>query len=119
MKFLLLMYHTEGVFTAEEMPRERNRAVRTCHELHERRQYVAAAPLQPIDTARSVRVREGRTQVTDGPFAETKEQLGGYVLVDVPTIDEAVAIAAKFPAAERGTVEVRAIVELPGLPVAG
>jgi hypothetical protein len=119
MKYLLLMYHTEGVFTEEEMPRERGRAIKTCHELHERKQFVAAAPLLPIATARSVRVRDGRTQVTDGPFAETKEQLGGYVLVDAPTIDEAVAMAAKFPAAERGTVEVRAIVELPNLPVLG
>ena len=69
--------------------------------------------------AASVRVREGRRLVTDGPFAETREQLGGYFLVEARDLDEAIAIAARIPMARRGTVEVRPVIEIPGLPAEG
>jgi hypothetical protein len=92
-------------------------STRLAHQLEAAGQYLAAAPLQPTATATSVRVRNGKRAVTDGPFAETREQLGGYFLVEAPTIDEAIAIAACIPMARRGTVEVRPVVEIPGLPV--
>jgi hypothetical protein len=66
--------------------------------------------------ATSVRVREGKRLVTDGPFAETREQLGGYFLIDAKNLDEAISIAAKIPMARKGTVEVRPVIEIPGLP---
>lgn len=68
-----------------------------------------------METATSVRVRDGKKLVTDGPFAETREQLGGYYLIDAENLDEAIAIAGRIPAARKGTVEIRPIVELPGL----
>ncbi len=74
---------------------------------------VNGAPLEGTESAKTVRVRGGDTQLSDGPFAETKEILGGYYLVDVPTIDEAVALAAKMPNIESGTVEVRPVVVFP------
>ena len=73
-------------------------------------------PLQPTATATSVRVRQGKRFITDGPFAETREQLGGYFLIDAADLDEAVAIAARIPMARKGTVEVRPVVELKELP---
>jgi hypothetical protein len=79
-------------------------------------QYLAANPLHPISMATSVRVRDGKRLVTDGPFAETREQLGGYFLIDANDLDEAIAIAARIPMARKGTVEVRPVVEVPGLP---
>ncbi|MCC6144284.1 MAG: YciI family protein [Candidatus Hydrogenedentes bacterium] len=112
MKYLLLMYHTEGVFSESELPPAREESVALCHELHAKGQYLAAAPLEPISTAQSVQVRNGKLSVTDGPFAETKEQLGGYILIDVDSMEKAVEIASRFPAAQRGTVEVRPIVDL-------
>lgn len=69
--------------------------------------------LKPATTATSVRVREGKTLVTDGPFAETREQLGGYYLVEAKDLDEATAIAARIPGAKHGTIEVRPVMELP------
>jgi hypothetical protein len=78
--------------------------------------YLAANPLQPTATATSVRVRDGSRVVTDGPFAETREQLGGYFLIDARDLDEAIAIAARIPGARRGTVEIRPVMEIPGLP---
>jgi len=78
--------------------------------------YLAAAPLHPTSTATSVRVREGRRFVTDGPFAETREQLGGYFLIDAGDLDAAIAIAARIPMARRGTVEIRPVIEIADLP---
>ena len=76
-------------------------------------QYLAGHPLQPPSTATSVRVRGGKRLLTDGPFAETREQLGGYMLIDVENLDEAIAIAARSPVARVGTVEVRPVREGP------
>ena len=85
-------------------------------DLHANGQYLAAAPLHPTSTATSVRVRDGRRLVTDGPFAETREQLGGYFLIEAKDLDEAIGIAARIPGARRGTVEIRPVIELAGMP---
>jgi hypothetical protein len=85
-------------------------------ELHRSGKYVAAAPLHSVSTATSVRVREGKRVVTDGPFAETREQLGGYFMIDARDLDEAIGIAGRIPGARQGTIEIRPVVELEGLP---
>jgi hypothetical protein len=81
-------------------------------------EYVSGAPLQPVDTATSVRVRDGQRVTTDGPFAETKEVLGGYYIVEVPDLDRALALAAEIPGAQRGLgpIEVRPVQVLPDMP---
>jgi hypothetical protein len=91
-------------------------AVQLTHELNAKGQYVSASPLHAVSTATSVRVRDGKRLVTDGPFAETREHLGGYYIIDVPDLDEAIRIAARHPGARVGTVEIRPIMDLPGLP---
>jgi hypothetical protein len=85
-------------------------------ELHAAGQFLAAAPLHPTATATSVRLHDGRHIVTDGPFAETREQLGGYFLIDVNNLDEAISVASRIPAGRWGTVEIRPVVEVEGLP---
>jgi len=75
-------------------------------------QYLAGSQLQPTSTATSVQVRDGKRLVTDGPFAETREQLGGYYLVEAQNLDEAIGWAAKIPSAKMGTIEVRPVVEM-------
>ncbi len=90
--------------------------VQLTHDLNSRGQYLAAAPLHPTPTATSVRVREGKRLVTDGRFAATREQLGGYYLIEAKNLDDAMAVAARIPGARRGTVEVRPVVELAGMP---
>ncbi len=87
-----------------------------CHELNAKGQLISASPLQPIAMSTSVRMRDSKRLVTDGPFAETTEQLGGYFLVDVENLDQALAIAARIPAAKKGTIEVRPLFDLPDLP---
>ena len=72
--------------------------------------------MHPTSTATSIQVRDGKRLVTDGPFAETREQLGGYFLVDVKNLDEAIGIAARIPMARKGTVEIRPVIEIAGLP---
>jgi hypothetical protein len=74
--------------------------------------YVAAEALQPVKTARTVRVRNGKTSITDGPFAETKEQLGGFYLIEAADENEALRLAAQIPPARVGSIEVRPIREL-------
>jgi hypothetical protein len=82
-------------------------------------QFLAGSQLQPTSTATSVRVRDGKRLVTDGPFAETREQLGGYYLVDAKNLDEAIGIAARIPSARIGTIEVRPVVEMGSQAAAG
>jgi hypothetical protein len=85
-------------------------------DLDAKGKYLASAPLHPVSTATSVRVRDGKPLITDGPFAETREQFGGYFLIDAKDLDEALAIAGRIPAARKGTVEVRPVMEVAGLP---
>ena len=117
MKYMLLIYMAEDAMTPAERESCYGESTRLCHDLQAKGQFLAASPLQPVKTARSVRIREGGRFVTDGPFAETREQLGGYYLVDAANLDEAIGIAAKIPGARKGTVEIRPVMELAGLPV--
>lgn len=116
MKFILLMYAEPGAWPPEEHKVALQESIAVCHELHAKQQYMGAAPLQPSSTAACVRVRDGKAVVSDGPYAETKEQLGGYFLIDVANLDEAIAVAARIPGARRGTAEIRPIMEVTGLP---
>lgn len=116
MKYLLLIYSEEGVWPPDELEVARDESVQLCHRLNEQGQYLSAAPLYPVSTATCVRVRNGQRILSDGPYAETKEQLAGYFLIDVASLDEAIAVAAEIPGTTRGTTEIRPIVELPGLP---
>jgi hypothetical protein len=87
--------------------------VRHTEELAARGQYLGGSPLHPTSTATTVRVRDGKRLLTDGPFAETREHLGGYMLIDVKDLDEAIAFAARAPLARVGTIEVRPVREGP------
>jgi hypothetical protein len=116
MKYLLLVYSAEEAWTQDEREQCMAESTQLCHELQTKGEYLAASPLQSVAMATSVRVRGDQRLVTDGPFAETTEQLGGYFLVDVEDLDEAIAIAGRIPAASKGTVEIRPVVELEGMP---
>jgi hypothetical protein len=94
-------------------------AVQLTHELHAKGQYLLASPLEPSSTATSVRVLDGKRVVTDGPFVETREVLGGFYIIEAANLDEAIDIAARHPGVRFGGVEVRPILELSGLPQAG
>src|ERR671936_435730 len=113
MKYLLLIYMEPDAMTEAERERCYVESTQLANDLHAGGKFLAANPLHPTTTATSVRVREGKRLVTDGPFAETREQLGGYFLIDASDLDEAIAIAERIPMARRGTVEVRPVVELP------
>jgi len=116
MKYMLLIYMAEDAMNPSEREQCYNDSTKLTHELHAAGQFLGAGPLQPVATATSLRVREGRRLVTDGPFAETREQLGGYFLIDVPDLDAALAVAAEIPGAKKGVVEIRPMIEIPGLP---
>ena len=116
MKYMLLIYMEETAITEEEREHCYVESTELSRDLHAKGQFLGANPLQPTSTATSVRVREGKRLVTDGPFAETREYLGGYFLVNAPNLDEAIAIAGRVPAARFGTVEIRPVIEIPGLP---
>src|SRR5213082_3098293 len=116
MKYMLLVYMDEQAMTDEEREHCYVESAQLTQDLNTKGQYLGANPLQSVATATSVRVREGKRLVTDGPFAETREQLGGYFLIDAANLDEAIAVAGRIPAARWGTVEVRPVIEIPGLP---
>jgi hypothetical protein len=119
MKFMLLCYDDEQAWERAgeaALKSAMDEAVQLTHELHAKGQYRGASPLHPVSTATSLRVRDGKRLVTDGPFAETREVLGGYYLIDVKDLDEAIAVAARHPGARVGTVEIRPILEIGGLP---
>jgi hypothetical protein len=116
MKYMLLIYGTEGAWTEDERKACMVESLGICDQLAAQGKFLDAAPLQPVATAACVRVRDGRTLVTDGPFAETSEQLGGYYVVDLADLDEAIAVAARLPPAQKGTVEIRPLARLDGLP---
>jgi hypothetical protein len=116
MKYMLLIYSDENAWTQNEMEQCYTNSVQLTQELHADGRYLGAAPLHSVAMATSVRVRDGKKLVTDGPFAETREQLGGYFLIEVKDLDEAIAIAERIPSARKGTVEIRPVVELAGKP---
>src|SRR5262245_31348698 len=118
MQYMMLIYIDE----AGGAPSEAERAqcyvdsAEFAQKLHAKGQYLLAAPLHPTATATSVRAQEGKRVVTDGPFAETREQLGGFFLVEAANLDEAIEIAKGLPSGKWGTVEIRPVVEVSGLP---
>jgi hypothetical protein len=116
MKYMLLIYLDEKSLSEEERQKCYGESIELTYQLQSDGKYIGANPLHPTATATSVRVREGKRLVTDGPFAETREQLGGYFLVEASDLDEAMSIAEKIPMAKQGTIEVRPVVELQGLP---
>lgn len=116
MKYMLLIYLDEQSLSESERQECYEESSQLARDLDAKGKYLAAAPLHPTSTATSVRVRDGKKLVTDGPFAETREQLGGYYLIDAKDLDEALAIAGQIPGARKGTVEVRPVIEVEGLP---
>ncbi len=116
MKYLLLIYLDEQALNETERQECYLESTQLAHDLKASGHYLGANPLQPTAMATSVRMRDGKRVVTDGPFAETREQLGGYFLIDAKDLDAAIEIAARIPMARKGTVEVRPAIEIPGLP---
>jgi hypothetical protein len=116
MKYLLLIYGDEHALSETEREACYAESTQLAHQLKSSGQYLAANPLHPTSMATSIRVRDGKRFVTDGPFAETREQLGGYFLIDAKDLDEAIGIAARIPIARKGTVEIRPVLEIAGLP---
>jgi len=114
MKYLLLIYHTEA-----QAAKLREQDVNAMYqeygqligELSQKGKYLGGHELKPTSSASTVRVRDGKKLIVDGPFAETKEQLGGYFLVEAADLDEALAISAHIPSARDGSIEVRPVVE--------
>ena len=113
MKYMLLIYSAESDWTDDERSACMRESMGICDELEAAGKFIASSPLHSVATATSVRVREGSRQITDGPFAETTEQLGGYFVIDVEHLDEAIAIASRLPPAKKGTVEIRPLFPLP------
>ena len=116
MKYMLLIYSDEQALSETERQECYAESTQLAHDIQSNGQYVAANPLHPTAMATSVRVRDGKRLVTDGPFAETREQLGGYFLVNAKDLDEAIGIASRIPGARRGKVEIRPVTEIPNLP---
>jgi hypothetical protein len=113
---MLLIYLDEQALSETEREKCYRESAQLARDLDASGNYLATAPLHPVSTATSIRVREGRRMVTDGPFAETREQLGGYFLIEAKDLDGALDIAARIPGARAGTVEVRPVLEVGGLP---
>jgi hypothetical protein len=116
MKYMLLIYGDEKAWTPEEQQECFTESTQLTRELDASGKYLHASPLDSVATATCVRVRGGKRLVTDGPFAETHEQLGGYYMIEAKDLDEAIAIAARVPPARKGTVEIRPVIALGGLP---
>jgi hypothetical protein len=116
MKYMLLVYLDEQALSETEREHCYVESAQLAQDLNSSGQYLDASPLHPISTATSVRVRDGKRLVTDGPFAETREQLGGYYLIEARDLDEALGIAERIPGARVGTVEIRPVLEISGLP---
>ena len=118
MKYMLLIYLDEqNPFSEAERQECYAESTQLAQELHSNGKYLSANPLHPTSMATSVRVRNGKRLVTDGPFAETREQLGGYFLIDAKDLDDALGVAARIPMVRKGTVEVRPVIDIPALPI--
>jgi hypothetical protein len=116
MKYLLLIYENERAF--DKVPEaDRGKIFQEYMDytsgIRRSGNYVAGEALQPISTATTVRVKNGKTVTTDGPFAETREQLGGFYMVEAKDLDEAIKLAAGIPASRTGSIEVRPIMPTP------
>jgi hypothetical protein len=118
MKYMLLVYHNEQKFTElgeATHAKMLEESIRLARDITSPGHYLAA-PLQPTTTATCIRVRDNKQVVTDGPYAETHEQLAGYFLIEAKNLDDAIGIAARVPGARIGTVEIRPVRDVPGLP---
>ena len=116
MKYMLLVYLAEDALTEIERVQCYKDSAQFTQYLHATGNYLLASPLQSITTATSVRKRNGKRLITDGPFAETREQLGGFYLIDAKNLDEAITVADRVPVVTAGTIEIRPVLEIPGLP---
>lgn len=116
MKYMLLVYLDEQALSDAEREHCYVASAQLTQDLSTSGHYLHASPLHPVATATSVRMRAGKRLVTDGPFAETREQLGGFYLIEASDLDEAIAIAERVPPAKFGTVEIRPVMEIDGLP---
>lgn len=116
MTYMLLIYSQEDAWTDAERQACYLASAELAQELRASGKFLGASPLHPASTATCVQVRNARPLITDGPFTEAREQLGGYFMVQASDLDEALAIAARIPAAVKGTVEVRPVIEVPNVP---
>ncbi len=116
MKYILLIYADENAWTEPERQACYQESTQLAHDLKFSGHFITTSPLQSVSTATTVRVRGGKRLVTDGPFAETREQLGGFFMIEAKHLDEAIEIAGRIPGARKGTVEIRPVVEIPNLP---
>ena len=116
MRYMLLVYLDEKAMNETERADCYVKSAELAREIDASGHYLSAAPLHPTATATSIRVRDGKRLVTDGPFAETREQLGGYYLIEAADLDQAMKIAERIPGARWGTVEIRPVMEISGLP---
>ena len=116
MKYMLLIYGDEQALDDAAREACYGESARLARDIDASGKYLGASPLHPTSAATSVRVRDGKRLVTDGPFAETREQLGGYYLIDARDLDEAMSIAERVPGAKFGTIEIRPVLEIKGLP---
>ena len=116
MKYMLLIYSDEQAWTDSAREHCYVESTQLAHQLKADGQYLGTAPLHPTSMATTVRVRDGKPLVTDGPFAETREQLGGFFMIEAKDLDDAIAVAGRIPAARLGTVEIRPVIDVPGLP---
>lgn len=117
MKYMLLIYGDEQAWSDLERRECYQESTQLAHRLKSSGHFLTTSPLQSVSTATTVRVREGKRLVTDGPFAETREQLGGFFMIEAKNLDEAIDIAVRIPGARKGSVEIRPVVEIPGIPV--
>jgi len=116
MQYMCLFYFEETQLTDAVREACYLESAQFAQDLHEKGKFVAAAPLHPTSTATSLRQKDGKRLVTDGPFAETREQLGGFFIINANDLDEAINIASKIPGGRYGTIEIRPLIEVPTLP---
>lgn len=118
MKYMLLIYSAEDAWTPETRQACLVESLGICEQLAAQGKLLTASPLSSVSTATTVRVRQGQAHFTTGPFAETVEQLGGFYLLELDHLDEAITIAGRLPPTRKGTVEIRPVWPLEGLPAA-
>jgi len=116
MKYMLLVYLDENILSEEERNACYRDSAKLAQDLASTGNHIDASPLHLTSAATSIRVRNGKRMVTDGPFAETREQLGGFYLIETKNLDEAIGIAERVPVSNVGTIEIRPVLEITGLP---
>ena len=116
MRYMLLVYSDEHALSDADREHCYVESAQLARDLNASGNYISAGPLHATATATSLRVRNGKRLITDGPFAETREQLGGYYLIEAPNLDAAMSIAERIPVSKIGTIEIRPMLEITGLP---